>query len=60
MLTELNKAPAGIILEAPFFNIVDEVEYHPFCWVFSFNKIALTAIEDALKAVNLQFRSDIQ
>jgi abhydrolase domain-containing protein 12 len=60
MLTEFNRPPVGIVLEAPFFNIVEEVEYHPFFWVFYFNRMVLTAIEGSLMLINLQFRSDIQ
>jgi abhydrolase domain-containing protein 12 len=60
MLTETNQPPPGIVLEAPFFNIVEEVEFHPFFWVFYFNSLVLTAIEDSLLKINLQFRSDIQ
>ncbi|CAF0706654.1 unnamed protein product [Brachionus calyciflorus] len=58
-LTEKNRAPEGIILEAPFFNIVEEVELHPFAWLFSYNKILFYMIENSLSKLNLQFRSDI-
>jgi hypothetical protein len=33
MLAERGQSPAGVVLESPFFNIVEEVEYHPFIWV---------------------------
>ena len=59
MLTEHNKAPVGLVLESPFYNIVEEVEFHPFVWVFYMNKFVFSAIEWALKTVELQFRSDI-
>jgi hypothetical protein len=33
MLTDKGKPAEGVILEAPFYNIVEEVELHPFTWV---------------------------
>ncbi|RNA41622.1 monoacylglycerol lipase ABHD12 isoform X1 [Brachionus plicatilis] len=59
ILTEQGRAPEGIILESPFYNIVDEVELHPFSWMFYFNKIMFKMIEYSLEKLNLQFRSDI-
>jgi len=59
MLTEKGKPAKGIVLEAPFFSIVEEVELHPFTWLFWPNKILLKIIEGALKHLELQFRSDI-
>lgn len=29
----IGKPAKGIVLEAPFFSIVEEVELHPFTWV---------------------------
>lgn len=56
----VGKPAEGIILESPFFNIVEEVELHPFTWAFYFNKIMLRLIEKSLLKLELQFRSDIQ
>jgi abhydrolase domain-containing protein 12 len=59
ILTEQGKPASGIILEAPFFNIEAEIEFHPFTWLFAFNPLMLNTINSALKSIDLQFRSDL-
>lgn len=59
ILTEKGKPASGVVLEAPFYNIEAEIEFHPFTWIFSLNFIMLNTISDALKSIELQFRSDL-
>lgn len=59
ILTEQGKPASGIILEAPFYNIEAEIEFHPFTWLFAFNPLMLNTINSALKSIDLQFRSDL-
>jgi hypothetical protein len=39
MLTDKGRPAEGVILEAPFYNIVEEVELHPLTWVNTFNSL---------------------
>lgn len=59
MLSERGRPVDGLILEAPFYNIAEEIEYHPFSWVFLYNPLFFRSINYALESVQLMFRNDI-
>jgi len=57
-LCQEGNPPKGLVLEAPFSNMSDEILQHPFSKIFSFVPYMQYVLLDALKSINVLFESD--